>query len=313
MRDENTIILSFRFVRLIMKNKKLFIFIPTYSRSEYLEKQLINISKDLFEFRDRIRVIVSWNYDGGGQYDLFKKKYSNPNIEFRENVGNIGGNANIMLGFVFAKRDEYLWILSDDDLVLEGAVSEIFKELSNNYSLYHIGDYNFKFNSQLSIENVFTVTKGAGFGLISSTIYDVNKFCNYFKVGFDYIESSFPHLAILLSHLNDNKNINFGGIVHSKIFTGIELPSHGTGDYSISATGFGYLGDFLQTSERKSFVRGWLFTGYSLFFSARKSNKYYFYKALGYYIIRDPLLIFIFCGLFFRIIKDKIIRIIHNE
>ena len=46
-------------------------------------------------------------------------------VEVRSNLGNVQVNANIALAFVFARPEEYLWILSDDDLVCDGALRTI--------------------------------------------------------------------------------------------------------------------------------------------------------------------------------------------
>lgn len=273
-----------------MHLKKLFIYIPTYSRPEYLDMQLSALTSGASNYNGRVRILVSRNYDGGDYFEALKAKYSVDFIEFRENVGNIGGNANIMLGFVFANKNEYLWILSDDDLITGNAVIEILNSMFSDLPLYHIGEYSETFKSKLTLGNVFTDPKGAGFGLISSAIFSVDYFKDSFVKGFDFLESSFPHLAIILSSLRSNISIDYEGIVHKDVFTSKILPSHGSGDYSISSIGFGYLGEFFKSKERRIFVRNWLGDSYYNFIQAKNGNKFYFKKAIGYYFINDPFL-----------------------
>jgi GT2 family glycosyltransferase len=108
---------------------KLFIYIPTYNRPNAIRAQLSALAPQVANHKDRVRVLVSDNASPHGIYDDLQKEFGTDYIRFRKNAGNIGGNANIMLGFVFAKSDEFLWILSDNDIVTPTAIEYLISQL----------------------------------------------------------------------------------------------------------------------------------------------------------------------------------------
>ncbi len=181
---------------------KLCIYIPSFRRATLLERQLKKLKTQIPKFLGQIRILVSLN-EVNHAYLSIIKEYQCEQIKFRSNPGNIGGNANITMAFVFAEADEFLWILSDDDMITEDALESIMMSLDCSCDLVHIGDYKVLANVKISMTNVFAVTKGAGFGLISVVIFNMRVIKDYLESGFSYLDSSFPHLAILLAALRD--------------------------------------------------------------------------------------------------------------
>jgi hypothetical protein len=279
-------------------NKKepfLFIYIPSYNRFSNLEWQLDKLAKQIDPYRSRVRVLVSNNNSQDGDYDALALKYEPYPIEFRNNPANIGGNANITLGFIFARENEFIWILSDDDRITSFALDIIFSALDNAIDILHIGIYTESGRANLELNNLFTITKGAGFGLISVGILNMSFFRQYIVYGYDYLDSSFPHLAIIMAALRDKKNAVMATARHDMIFTSEILETHGTGNYAVSSVGFGYLADFLPTADRAVLLRGWLRSNWRGFFAAKKTNQTSYNKALGYILITRPSLILILC------------------
>jgi len=262
---------------------KLFIYIPSCNRGTLLEYQLDTLALQIGGFRDRVRILVSDNHSTDPAYSLLKGKYKDSlNISFRANPGNIGGNANITLGFVFANSDEYLWILSDDDKITHTALKEIFSALDQEPDFVHIGNYDGLKEETLTLDNLFSLPSGAGFGLISVVIFKVTFINDHIIAGFDYLESSFPHLALVMDALRAKGSARLFCTSHEIIFTGEMLETHGTGDYAISALGFGYLADFMDKSEKEKFLWDWISSTWKEFFAARDKYPSRFYKAYGY-------------------------------
>src|SRR5450830_708666 len=116
---------------------KLFIYIPTYNRPESLEKQLSALLPQVRNFPDEVRVLVSDNAsEKYAEEDVLQHHARLSNVELRRNGGNIGANANIALGFAFARPDEFLWILSDNDIVTPNAVEYVLSMLENSVDFY---------------------------------------------------------------------------------------------------------------------------------------------------------------------------------
>ncbi|MBA4383767.1 MAG: hypothetical protein C0410_03455, partial [Anaerolinea sp.] len=118
--------------------KKLFIYIPTYNRPKSLEKQIASLSSQVTRHKDCVRILVNDNASPTNLFFELEEKYSSENIVFHKNSGNIGGNANIALAFTYAKNDEFLWILSDDDLLTDNAVDYILSNLEDTVEFINI-------------------------------------------------------------------------------------------------------------------------------------------------------------------------------
>ncbi|MBI5555463.1 MAG: glycosyltransferase family 2 protein [Elusimicrobia bacterium] len=106
------------------KDTLLTIVIPTYNRAVYLEKQLGRLRK---QNDDRIEVLVSDNGSTdqtAGVVARFQKDMGN--LFYSKNTENIGFDRNILKLYVLA-RSAYIWFLSDDDAILEGAVRNVLE------------------------------------------------------------------------------------------------------------------------------------------------------------------------------------------
>ncbi|MCL4338839.1 glycosyltransferase family 2 protein [Patescibacteria group bacterium] len=265
-----------------MQKTKLVIYIPSYNRGQVLSEQLERIVNQWGKYRDRIRLVISDNFSSDPVYKTLSAKFIQKNISFRRNISNIGGNENIMQGFLTAGEDDYLWILSDDDMLTSSALEEIFWGIDKNTDIIHIGETERIIQTELSLNNVFTITKGAGFGLTSVVIFSVNFIKDFIYYGFEYMDSSFPHFAILLSSLREHKKAKLTIVRHKYVFTKETVATHGSGDYFLSAVGFGYLSDFLEKPNQRKFLWDWITSTWPLYFAARRHYPAAFHKSEGY-------------------------------
>lgn len=116
------------------QNKLLTIAIPTWNRAEKLKEALNHLLPQIIEFKNEIEFIISDNAstDHTSQV-VFKIKdiYPDFNFVFYRHSQNTGFYGNftkcIELG-----TSKYFWLLSDDDFVLSGVVSQIISILRSN-------------------------------------------------------------------------------------------------------------------------------------------------------------------------------------
>ena len=111
--------------------KKLLIYIPSYNRADSLLMQLNSICSNTK--RSYFDVVVSDNCstDGGG-YKKVEDLCKRENFIYKKLMANIGGDFNITNGFFYSEKFEYLWILSDDDILEDNAVDCIIGVLNSN-------------------------------------------------------------------------------------------------------------------------------------------------------------------------------------
>lgn len=291
--------------------KKLLIYIPTYNRISKLEGQLNRLIKQVENSDYDLSIIVSNNCSTEGDYRNLEEKYRKFPVSFKTNTGNIGGNGNIFLGFIYATGFDYLWILSDDDPVSDDCLKHIYPELDKAHNLIHIGDYDVVHTRTAKCDpSFFTCTEGAGFGLISKVIYKTDFFSEYFVNGLEHYETSFPHMSITLSKVKSEGQVEFRCLLNKYIFTADNNREAGTADYASSYMGFIYVYDFMPVGERKKMVLGFLKENYQTIYGFRKKSEahaYKYRKMFGYILFVYPSA---FISFYLWVYRDKIINLI---
>lgn len=112
-----------------MNKPLLSITIPTYNRAKYLSMCLAQIFKQCGEYSNIIEIIVSDNCSTDNTETIINSyKNEGKEILYIKNDKNLGIDGNIEQCFTLAKG-KYVWIFGDDDLLLDGAFSNIIKLL----------------------------------------------------------------------------------------------------------------------------------------------------------------------------------------
>jgi len=236
--------------------KKLTIYIPSYNRGGSLFKQLkaINIKEN----NDKISVVINDNNSTDILYKEVEKYCLKNNIIYIKNKINIGGDANIFNGFLNSFESEYIWILSDDDLLKNDSVEKILDILNNNLDILFLTHSEIeklcvaKWTQKDFYENNIKTSDGAG--LISNVIYKSDFIKDSIPVGFQNIYTCFSHLSVLI-HSMKNKTTKVGNIGSYHFFIPeTNLPPENSAGYSKSYFGFVLLGELFENKIKKKFI-----------------------------------------------------------
>lgn len=181
-----------------------------------------------------------------------------PGVEVRRNPANLGANANIALGFVFAREEEYLWILSDNDTIGPHAIRHIAEEGLR-------GDCDAIVFTTLTDEPSDFVHEWDSAwdgvqenGLISNVIYRGDVFLPDASAAFFYHNTGFPHLSVLLSALKRRGSLRYRLLPSSRVFAPQQEHGEEPGDYSVSLTGMPQLLPLLPRPQARRLARLWL-------------------------------------------------------
>lgn len=237
----------------------LFIYIPTFNRPDALSKQLAALAPQIEQYQNSIRLIIRDNCSDNKNISKLKALYSNyKNIKFEENFGNIGGNANIALGFVFAKANEFLWILSDNDLIAHNAVENLLRILSLDIDFVVC---NFEVSepkvSAWKWEDGWETPMDWRMGLISDTLFNTNTFRDVSDAAFYFHNSSFPHLAVACKAAMQKGVVNFMLVPHQFIHQDILDSAESPTDYSLARVGMPLLLQLMPKKPGARFARTW--------------------------------------------------------
>ena len=238
--------------------RALFIYIPTYNRPAKLRQQLDALTSQRGDWPGTLRILVNDNSSPSFSAEAAAAMEQEFGIEVRSNLGNVQANANIALAFVFGRLEEYLWILSDDDIVREGALRTIATEGL-------VGDpdiVTFATTSSQATTVVHTWREGWDWigetGLISNVIYKAGVFAAQASQAFFYHNSSFPHLAVLMATMRERRSLRFRVVPSAWV---LQPPAHHReegGDYSLSLSGMPQLAALLPRDDAARFCRLWL-------------------------------------------------------
>ena len=236
----------------------LFIYIPTHNRPLKLREQLDALTSQRGDWPGPVRILVNDNASPSFSTEAAASMAREYGVEVRSNLGNVDVNANIALGFVFARPQEYLWILSDDDTVCEGALQAIATQGL-------VGDpdvVTFEMKSSQPATVVHTWREGWEWvgekGLISNVIYKAQIVAAQASQAFFYHNSSFPHLAVLMATMRERGSLRFRVIPSAWVLTPPAQHGEEWGDYSLASSGMPQLAALLPPGDAARFCRGWL-------------------------------------------------------
>lgn len=271
-----------------MTINKLFIYIPTYNRPDALATQLASLMPQVLQYPDHVRLMICDNDSGKTQYSELAKKYADyENVICRKNAGNIGGNANIALGFIFVEAGEFLWILSDNDIVSDKAVSFILSHIDNEIDFYCFND---SVKEPLVVEhdwhNGWDVPMDWRMGLISDGLYNANTIKNSAEDAFYYHNSSFPHLAVACSAAKKKGVVKFKLLPRSEINNSLYGSTECPTDYSLANVCMPLLVPLFPKTAAKAFCLKWL-KNHGVYLYRNRAKHYHLYlqsrATLAYY------------------------------
>jgi hypothetical protein len=298
---------------------KLFIYIPTYNRNTALSKQLQSLIPQIIKYKDCVRVFVNDNCSPDSIIESIKKKLPAPNIEYRRNPGNINGNANISLGFIFAQEDEFLWILGDNDFIRQNALDLLIPILEKNSDFDLIN-----LNPDIDDINAEVYKWDDGwkydrFTLISNVIYNMKTVAPYTSSLFYYHNSSFPHVALIISTVRGISKIKVLSVPRKNIFDQEISSREHPADYSLSYAGFLTLALLLPPKRARTFCLKYLLSRLGIKYHLNRKKHPLAYGAsaeivkkngllcrIVFYVTRiNAMLVLLFLCLFEKKLKRK--------
>lgn len=237
--------------------KKLLIYIPSYNRAKSLELQLDSIADSANRISFDVIINDNCSPDSDG-YSKIREYCEKENFIYHRNSVNIGADANIFNGFLVGMDYEYLWILSDDDLLKKGSVDTVLDFLGGKMDVLF---FTHSKRAEISLEtwtqedilekNIY-VSDGAG--LISNVIYKIDFIKNSIPIGLQNIYTCFAHLSVLL-HSFRGATAKIGRIGSENFFIpDTNLPPYSSAAYSKSYFGFVLLGETLEDRFKREFI-----------------------------------------------------------
>ena len=108
---------------------KLGIYIPTYDRRERLEECLRSMIPQLGKYN--LPIFISDNSKGNDTEALIKQlKEEYADIYYKRNDSGLGNTyAANLVSLLAMINTEFVWLFGDDDLIKEGAIDRILKEI----------------------------------------------------------------------------------------------------------------------------------------------------------------------------------------
>jgi glycosyltransferase involved in cell wall biosynthesis len=193
------------------------IVIPTYNRQKQLFNQLKCIFKNDISKLNEIIIL-----DNCSQYDIWDtiKQFENNKIRVIKNPFNIKVHSNIANAFYYCKS-QWLWLLSDDDEIVEDAINKIWFEIdrcSNKTGMIKFARVaspqkdNIVYNLKDFI-NYYYPEKDKKRGdvvFISTNVYNLKNLGEYQGYAFEFSYTYIPHLIPIFKGLDDeNISVTF--------------------------------------------------------------------------------------------------------
>ncbi|WP_304546533.1 glycosyltransferase family 2 protein [Sulfurimonas microaerophilic] len=200
-----------------MDNKPLLtIAIPTYNRSVQLQNTLNSIINQSNFDISKIEILISDNASQDNTIDVvqsYQEKF--PFIHYYKNDVNLGIDYNIYK-CVDLSRTDYVYLLSDDDILLGNSIKKMLELIENNpnISFFYLNGIGFKFddnNHKVFYDNPVMQNKG------NILFTDKNKFINLIRLQSTFIS------AFLLHRETWNINRNKERLIGTDIYLTYDL------------------------------------------------------------------------------------------
>lgn len=226
-----------------MNSKILTIVIPTYNRPERIKEQLNSLIPQL---TDSVSLIIIDNHSTIPVSSLFEyHSYSSINI-IRNSI-NIGGAANIARCFEVCET-EWLWTLSDDDIVEIDAVEKIINTIKNLNDVCYV---NFNNKQTYSSNDFSDVLRNGGlyqdFYYMSVCIYNIKKLHMYMHHYYRALSTMQPGIYMIVKYLAEHPN-------DKCLISELKIINNGSTDISWNRMTFVYaslyLIDLLRNQEK---------------------------------------------------------------
>ena len=144
--------------QIVAQSPLLSICIPTYNRAEWLRLSLEALLPQITKTNGRVELVVSDNCSPDHTPEVVKKSMEGGNFRYHRNQANIGGNPNFFLLVNDLAYGDYVWVLGDDDLVRENAVTKILDVLEAYHNLDYV-NINYKIWSPSGPQDVCSLSE----------------------------------------------------------------------------------------------------------------------------------------------------------
>ena len=188
---------------------RLLIYIPSYNRFDLLVQQLtvLSLAIDAGDISN-ISIAVSDNSSPDDRYLRLKQAFPQHYISVSRNNVNIGLVGNLIHGFELSNWD-YIWLLSDDDVIAPNALSIISQEIkAGAHDFYYLkcnikGDENVQSGEIISTQRDYfrKFTTWSMMGLMSANIYS-SRIKGQIEYMYLYGYTLFPFLAGVIRVMN---------------------------------------------------------------------------------------------------------------
>lgn len=112
---------------------KLSICIPTLNRARFLAETLENV---IFQATDNVEIVIVDGASTDNTTEVVQRfKQTFRNLVYYRGEKNMGVNRDMAKTIELARGD-YCWLLSDDDLLKQGAIKSILKEIESEHEIY---------------------------------------------------------------------------------------------------------------------------------------------------------------------------------
>jgi glycosyltransferase involved in cell wall biosynthesis len=207
-----------------MTEPKLSICIPSYNRNAAIIKLIKNLLEQLNFYESNLKIIILDNFSPQPyEKDLRKDQkilsaFNAGILKIYRNNYNIGMSANFLKAFELSKS-KWLWIVSDDDVILPGAIKVISKKLNtiaNNIGVIKFTNLNVTPEKNYEIidnlkkfidYNSISKHHFYDFIFISNSIYHVSDFKKILNIGYQNLHTYVPHFLMISEYLKNGGKI----------------------------------------------------------------------------------------------------------
>lgn len=172
------------------------VYIPTWGRPNHALDQVARLHTQRTELGTPMQITIIISINGDDDYELSDLRAAGADTVIQLPT-NVGADVNYCLGWLQSDSSDYLWILSDDDPLVEGALNKVSGLLERRPDMIVSTRKSTAWcmNSPQDLERL--ESRGAVLALYSATIFRRERFAKFVPHAFSTTFSHFPQISIM--------------------------------------------------------------------------------------------------------------------
>lgn len=178
------------------ETRSLLIYIPTWDRPKACITQVGILNWQRMQLAEELNVRIMVSVNGDSRYNEQELRRAGADVVIQL-PANLGASTNVCMGLTHLSRSQYVWVVSDDDVLAPKALRFLASALAQEPAPDLVLLAEVEHGVSVLPPDQVDGYEGVPLGLLSAGVYRGSTFAAFVNYAFDAIHTYFPHVGLL--------------------------------------------------------------------------------------------------------------------